>query len=192
MSSIPIRGLLHIVVGLSIPIAALFLPRIVLLISLGVVTFILLTVELLRFKVPSINRVFLRFYKPLLREKEISHLTGASYLFSASLLAFLVFPRDIAVLAISFMAVGDAVAALVGKRIGKRKLLGKTLEGDLASFISCLAVGFIFYSAGLELPLLTIVVGSVVAAIVEAVPIPINDNLTIPLLSGVVMTVMQI
>ncbi len=192
MSSIPIRGLLHIVVGLSIPIAALFLSRIVLLISLGVVTFILLTVELLRFKVPSINRVFLRFYKPLLREKEISHLTGASYLFSASLLAFLVFPRDIAVLAISFMAVGDAVAALVGKRIGKRKLLGKTLEGDLASFISCLAVGFIFYSAGLELPLLTIVVGSVVAAIVEAVPIPINDNLTIPLLSGVVMTVMQI
>lgn len=192
MSSIPIRVLLHIVVGLSISIAALFLPRIVLLISLGVVTFILLTVELLRFKVPNINRVFLRFYKPLLREKEISHLIGASYLFTASLLAFLVFPRDIAVLAISFMAVGDAVAAFVGKRIGKRKLLGKTLEADLASFISCLAVGFIFYSVGLELPLLTIVVGSVVAAVVEAMPIPINDNLTIPLLSGVVMTVMRI
>lgn len=180
------------VVGLSISITALFLPRIILLISLGVVTFTFLTIELLRFRVPGINRLFLWFYKPLLREREISHLTGVSYLFTASLLAFLVFPRDIAVLALSFMAVGDVVAAFVGKRVGKRKILGKTLEGDLASFISCLAVGFIFYYTGLDIPLLTILVGAVSAAIVEAIPLPINDNLTMPLLAGVVMTVMAV
>ena len=58
MSGILKRKLFHIVPGLSIPIAALFLPRIVLLISLGVGTFIFLTIELLRFRVPTINRWF--------------------------------------------------------------------------------------------------------------------------------------
>ena len=134
---------------------------------------------------------FLVFQAAAKRKRSIT-LNGASYLFIASLVAFLVFPRDIAVLALSFLAIGDPVATIVGKRIGKRKLLGKTLEGDSASFVSCLAVGFVFYYAGLDIPLLTILAGSVSAAIVEAIPLPINDNLTMPLLSGVVMTVRQI
>jgi len=186
------RELFHIFGGLSIPVAALFLPRVVLLISLGVVTFIFLTFELLRFRAPEMNRWFFWFFKPLLREKEVSRLTGSSYMLIASLVAFLVFPRDIAVLALSFLAVGDSMAAIVGQRLGQRKLLGKTLEGDLASLISCVAVGLVFYYAGLDIPLLTILVGSVSAAIVEAIPLPINDNLAMPLFAGVMMTIMQI
>ena len=110
----------------------------------------------------------------------------------ASLIAFLAFPRDIAVLALSFLAVGDPLATIVGKQIGKSKLLGKTLEGDLACFISCLAIGFVFYYVGLSVPLLTILAGAISATIVEAMPLPVNDNLTIPILAGAVMTVMQL
>ena len=110
----------------------------------------------------------------------------------ASLIAFLVFQRDIAVLALSFLAVGDPLATIAGKKIGKRKLLGKTLEGNLACFTSCVAIGSIFYYAGLNVPLLTILVGAIGATIMEALPLPINDNLTIPLFAGVVMAVMQI
>ncbi len=95
-------------------------------------------------------------------------------------------------LALSFLAVGDAVATIVGKYIGKRRFLGKTLEGDLACLISCVAIGFVFYYAGLSISLLTIFLGSVSATIMEAVPLPINDNLTMPLFAGVVMTVMQL
>jgi glycerol-3-phosphate acyltransferase PlsY len=186
------RGLFHIFGGLFIPIAALFLPRMVLLISLGVATFIFLVFELLRFRAPGINKWFFSFFKPLLREKEASRLTGASYMLVASLIAFLVFQRDIAVLALSFLAVGDPLATIVGTHIGKRKLLGKTLEGDLACFISCVAIGFVFHYAGLSIPLLTILLGSVGATIVEAMPLPINDNLTVPLFAGLVMTVTQL
>lgn len=186
------RGLFHIVAGLSIPIAALFLPRIVLLMSLGVVTFVFLAFELIRFKAPAINRWFLSFFKPLLRETETSRLTGISYMLVASLIAFLVFQRDIAILALCFLAVGDAVAAIVGKQMGKRKLLGKTVEGDLACFVSCVAIGFIFYYAGLNIRLLTALVGSAGATVVEAMPLPINDNLTMPLFAGLVMTLMQL
>ncbi len=50
MPAILKRELFHIVAGLSIPIAALFLPRIVLLISLGVGTFIFFTYHLGRLR----------------------------------------------------------------------------------------------------------------------------------------------
>lgn len=150
-----------------------------------------LTFELIRFRAPGINRWFSSFFKPLLREKEVSRLTGASYMLTASLIAFLLFPRDIAVLTFSFLAIGDPVAIIVGRWIGKRKLLGKTLEGDLACFISCVTIVFVFYYAGLNILLLTILAGSVGATIVEAVPIPINDNLTMPLFAGVVIMIMQ-
>ena len=186
------RGLSHIFSGLSVPVAALFLPRTALLVSLGVVTFIFLAFELLRFRAPGINRWFFLFFKPLLRGNEASRLTGASYMLIASLIAFLVFQRDIAMLALCFLAVGDAVATIVGKHIGKRRFLSKTLEGDLACFVSCVAIGFVFYYAGLNIRLLTTLVGSVGATIVEAMPLPINDNLTMPLFAGLVMTVMQL
>jgi len=117
------RGLFHIIGGLFIPIVALFLPRMVLIISLCVVTFIFLAFELIRFKAPAINRWFFAFFKPLLRETEASRLTGTSYMLIASLIAFLVFQRDIAVLALSFLAVGDPLATIVGKQIGTRRLL---------------------------------------------------------------------
>lgn len=178
--------------GLSIPIAALFLPRTVLIISLSAVTFVFLALELVRLKAPAVNSWFFSFFKPLLREKEVSRPTGASYLLVASLIAFLIFQRDIAVLALSFLAVGDPLAAIVGQRMGKRKLLSKTLEGDLACFISCIAIGSVFYYTGLGIPLPTILAGIVMATIVEAMPLPVNDNLAIPLLAGLVMTIMQI
>ncbi len=182
------RGLFHLFGALIVPVAALFLPRTVLLISLGVVTFIVVAFELIRLRAPGINRWFLSVFKPLLRREEASRLTGTSYILVASLIAFLVFPRDIAVVALVFLAVGDAMATIVGKQVGKTRLLGKkTLEGSLACFISCLVVGLIGYYAGLDVSLLAILVGSLGATIAEAIPLPINDNLILPLFAGLVM-----
>jgi dolichol kinase len=185
------RGLFHLFGALTLPIAALFLSKAVLLISLGVVTFIVVAIELIRLKVPGVNRLFLWLFKPLLRKEEASRLTGTSYTLVASLIAFLVFPRDIAVVALAFLAVGDAMATIVGKKIGKTRFLGKTLEGDLACFISCIVVGLIFYYAGLDISLLAILVGSLGATIAGAIPLPVNDNLILPLFAGLVMLVVQ-
>ena len=183
------RGLFHIFGGLVIPITALFLPRVVFLSSLGAATFIFLAFELLRLRTTTVNRWFLFYFKPLLREEESSRLTGASYVLISSLFAFLVFPRDVAIVALSFLAVGDALGTIIGKSWGRRKLWGKTLEGDLSCFVACLVTGSIFHYAGLGVSLLAVLAGSVAATLMEAVPLPINDNLTIPLLAVVVMTV---
>lgn len=69
MSSILKRALFHIFVGLSIPIAALFLPTMVLLLALGSATGVFLTVDLIRLRAPGVNRWFLWLFKALLREK---------------------------------------------------------------------------------------------------------------------------
>ena len=186
------RGLFHMLGGLFICIAGLFLPGMFVVISLCLATAIFLSFELIRIKSPAINRWFFSFFKLLVREGESSRLTGTSYMLIAALIAFLVFPRDIAALGLAFLAVGDSMATIVGKKIGRRKFLGKTLEGNLACFTCCVVVGLVFYYAGLGVPLLTILLGALCATVVEAMPLPVNDNLTIPLLSGAVMTVMQL
>jgi len=155
------------------------------------VTFTFLAFEVIRLRAPGINRWFFSHFKPLLREREASRLTAASYALVASLAALLAFQRDIAVLALSFLAVGDPLATIVGKEVGRRKLLSKTLEGDLACFISCVAVGLVSYYAGSSIRPLTIAAGVVSATVVEAIPLPVDDNLAMPLSAGLMMTVMQ-
>jgi glycerol-3-phosphate acyltransferase PlsY len=193
MSSTLKRALVHVFLGLSISISALSFHTMVLPLALGVATSVFLAVDVTRLRAPGINRWFLWLFKPVLREKEMSHLTGASYMLLASIIALLAFPRDIAVLALSFLAVGDVVATLVGQWAGRRKFLGKSLEGELACFIACVAIGFgfNFYYAGLNFTLPTIILGSVCATLAEALPLPIDDNLTMPLFAGVVMTILQ-
>jgi len=186
------RGLFHTFAGLSIPIAALFLSQMVMLISVGVVTLIFLLIEVLRLQNPAVNRLFLLILKAIVREEETSRLTGASYMLTASLIAISVFQTDIAVLALTFLAVGDPLATIIGKRWGRKRLFGKTLEGDLACLVSCIAVGFVFQQVGVDVPWPTILLGALSATVAQAVSLPINDNLTIPLFSGLIMTVWPI
>jgi phytol kinase len=182
--------------ALIIPIAALFLPRTALLIALGAIIVIFLPFEFIRLRVPVVNRWFLYVFKPLLRAEEASRFTGTGYTLVGALIAFLVFPRDIAIVAVSFLAVGDPMATMVGKWVGRTRLYGKgktgkvkTLEGSLACLIACLIVGFIFYFAGLDVGWLAVLVGALGATVAEGIPLPfpLNDNLIIPLFAGLVM-----
>jgi glycerol-3-phosphate acyltransferase PlsY len=123
----------------------------------------------------------------MLREEELSGLTTSNYVLLAALVSYIVFGRDIAVLAVSFLAIGDVAAAIVGQRMGRTKLFGKALEGDLACFFSCLVIGFALYYAGLHVGSRTVILGAVGATIGQAIQMPVDDNLTLPLFAGVLM-----
>jgi len=181
------RHLWHVSASLSIVLALWFLPKIPLLISLGSVTFLFLAFELTRLRVSSINRQFISNFGAMLRDEELSGLTTSNYVLIAALISYIAFGRDIAVLSVSFLAIGDVAAAVVGRQIGRTRLFGKALEGDLACFFSCLATGFILSYAGLEVGALTVFVGAVGATIGQAIQTPVDDNLTLPLLAGVLM-----
>lgn len=186
------RRLWHLSSGLCIALAAWFLPDTILLVSLGAITFLFLAFEILRLNTPRINNWFFSRFGSLLRDGERSSVTTSSYVLIAALMGYLFFGREIAVLSVSFLAVGDVAAGVVGGWIGRTRLFGKALEGDLACFFACLAAGFILhYCAGLHVGMVPILVGSVAATVGQAIRNPaVDDNLTLPLLAGVAMAAM--
>ena len=154
---------------------------------MGILALISLGLDLMRFRIAGLNQLFLRWLAPLLKHDEDRKITGASYMLAAALIAFLVFDRQVAVLALFFLALGDPAAALVGSRMPGPRLLGKSPGGTAAfgavSMLVVLALsltGVIDYHWGM-------LVGVVVAALVELAPLPVDDNLTIPLASGAAM-----
>ena len=181
------RRLFHALTGLGIIALALLLSRFALIILLGTMTIILLAVELVRRKSPEVNKWVISWFGWLMRDEESQRLTGTSYFLVATAVLFSVFPREIAILALAFLTLGDPVAAIVGRRFGGRKLGGKTILGSLACFVSCLVAGFALSWVAPLTPV-QILTGSACAALAEAVPLPVNDNLTIPLFSAGAMT----
>lgn len=114
--------------------------------------------------------------------------TGATYLFISTIICIAVFPRNIAFLSLSFLAIGDTFAAIVGIIFGKRKLLGtkKSLEGSIACFISSFIFALFYINPAIAF------LGAFSATIAEFSRIPVDDNIKIPLLAGVVMSVFSI
>jgi glycerol-3-phosphate acyltransferase PlsY len=89
--------------------------------------------------------------------------------------------------AILFNIFGDLFATVIGKSYGKIKILsGKTLEGSFSCFASMLLVA-VWSHYILSLPMIAGLVGAIAGTIIELVPLKLNDNLTIPILSGAVM-----
>lgn len=157
--------------------------------TLAFVTFIFIIVDYIRLHIGSIKKMFLLLFGQLLRRSELYSLTGGSYLLLASLVAILIFPNPgVYISAISFLVIGDTVAALFGLRFGKTRLFRKTLAGTLACLISCLVIAYVVSrlpNKSLSLPIG--IIGAFTATLVEALPVEVNDNVVIPILSGAVM-----
>ena len=122
------------------------------------------------------------------REHEKTAFSGATWVFIASTISIAAFPKEIAVISLVFMAIGDTTAGLIGRKIGKIKFYNKTLEGAFAGFVMCLIIGLLM---DLDLPNIVIIFGALSAMIIEIIPVSIDDNLRIPLFSGTIMYTMS-
>ncbi|MCK5051344.1 MAG: phosphatidate cytidylyltransferase [Candidatus Cloacimonetes bacterium] len=143
-----------------------------------------LIIEIARIEHKTFKRIFYNLVGILLRKHEIHNFTGATYLMMSALLCIGFFPADIAVVSLAFLAIGDTLAALVGIPLGKRKILNtsKSLEGSLACFAGCFVFGLFFLNPVVAL------IGAFTATVAEFSRIPIDDNIKIPIISGLVMS----
>ncbi len=149
-------------------------------------TCLFLFIDVIRNKFPFIKIFFIKIFGKMLRNHEIKgKLTGATWVMIASLLTISLFPKNIAILSLVFMSLGDTFAALVGRKFGKVAFFNKTFEGFLGGLLPCIIIAFYFNS----LPLYVSIVGAFSAMIIEIVPIPIDDNLSIPVFSASAMTI---
>jgi len=154
------------------------------LIILTVVSFL---IDGLRLNQPRVRTFFFLFFGRLVRDHERYNLLGATYLLLSSLICVYAFEKPVAVAALAFLILGDTVAALVGKSIGRVRVFGKTVEGSAACFAACLVVGYLIP----ELTLKQTIAGAAMATLIELLPVPLDDNLRIPLAAGFAMTLLQ-
>ena len=155
------------------------------------ITVIFIVFDTFRIEHRTFKKFYQNFFGIILRKHELNDFTGAVYVMVSAVICIAIFPGNIAFMALSFLAIGDTMAAIVGIRFGKRKLPGqqKSVEGSIACFLSTFVFGVLFYIFDLQLglSLVTIMVGAVTATLAEAWHIRFDDNFKIPLLSGMVM-----
>jgi glycerol-3-phosphate acyltransferase PlsY len=149
---------------------------------------LVLTLDLMRLNIPSLNRIILTKFSSFIRANEEHRLTGTGpYVLGIGLTLFL-YRMDIAAAAICFLAFGDVAATTIGERYGRTKIGNKSLEGSLAFVAAAVSAGLLLPLVGLAVAPGIILIGALVAAGAELMPLPINDNLVIPLVSGGVMS----
>jgi dolichol kinase len=142
--------------------------------------------DLLRIHDHRVTRFFRKFLGEIIREHERFNLLGSTYLLIAALIAVAAFPQPLAAAALGFAVLGDGLAAMVGKAWGRTRVFNKTIEGALGCLVGCLAWSLFLAGAGF-VPLSVAVAGAFVATLVEILPIPLDDNLGIPLFAGFAM-----
>ncbi|MGE0712873.1 MAG: diacylglycerol/polyprenol kinase family protein [Planctomycetota bacterium] len=158
---------------------------------LGSIAAIFVTLDVLRFFVPSLNKKVKRDFGPFMRDYELDGISGSSWFFIAGLITIAAFYKPAAALGMLYLAVGDPIASAVGVKWGRIKLPGgKSLEGSLALTLICalagtalltLRFGYAPYAAaGVAC------VAALAAAFAEWCPInkKMDDNFTVPIFTG--------
>ena len=151
-----------------------------------------LALDLARFNLDWLNRIFTGMLAPLLKADEAGHITGATYLVIAALLVYVLYGKEVAIPVMFFLSLGDPAAALVGRPMPGPRILGKSPVGTAM---------FIGVGAGAAAVLIAangidhhwgIWVGAAVAGVAELASVPPDDNLAVPLLAGTAMHFMGV
>ncbi len=152
-----------------------------------------LLVEVVRLKNPVVNSICLKVFAPLIRVNEVHHTTGVPYFAASTLISAVIFPKPVAVLALLFLTFGDPIASFFGILFKNRSIAiypGKSFQGTAAAFIVCALISRIYLHSlalqGVDLIRLTLL-GGFAGALAELIPLDIDDNFTIPLVSGFIM-----
>lgn len=164
-------------------------PLILFLGSLVLSTF--LGMDLLRRVFPRLNRLWVDgTFGMISRPGEAHRIPAATWFLGALVLGVLVLPKHAIELGAVVLAVGDPVASLVGKRWGKRKLVGeKSFAGTIAFALSAALAGFAFLGlvhpslGAAEMAQIAILAG-LAGALAEVSSDRIDDNATVPLMAG--------
>lgn len=155
------------------------------LLGLAVTAFLF---ELLRLRNPKINQLALVIMKPVMRESERNSVSGLPFYALGVSLALFFFPERIAILSILFLIFADPIASFIGILYGRDKILpNKSLQGTIAAFLVCyiatIIYGLVYVGPSMNL-LVFAVAGGIIGCFSEMCSQFVDDNLCIPVVSG--------
>lgn len=142
--------------------------------------------ETVRLRNRAFNQWLIGRFAGIHREKELIRPSGIFWtMLGCFLTALLVAERDIVIAAMLYLTVGDGLAGFVGRTWGRLRIGNKSVEGSLACFLGAWMVGALVLTPSVGRP--EILFGAILVTVLEALPIPPDDNLTLPLLSGLAL-----
>ena len=180
------RKIFHLL-NMVIPLIHVYFikDRMEMLIFLSLMLIFCFFIEVLRTQYFILHKFFKKYLHFMMRDSEKEgEITGATWVFAGSLFTIILIPKPFCIIALFFLAVGDTFAALVGMNYPFLKIGRKTLSGSIACFVTCCIIGLLF-SFGLITS--TIMFGAFIATLTELSSMKINDNLSIPIFSGLSM-----
>ncbi len=173
--------------------AGIFMPVIAGLIGVPVVATIIIGIavlytasELYRLEgrtIPVISAVT----RHAASQSELYGFAAAPLYFAIGIVAtLLLFPNLAGAAAIAMFCLGDSAASIFGGSISTSLPFnkGKTWEGSLAGFFFAFLGGMFFVS-----PLLALA-GAAIAMTIEVLPLPVNDNVLVPIITGAALTLL--
>lgn len=153
------------------------------------------SVEVARLRIPKVNEVVMILMGPFMRESERNHVSGFPFYALGASISLLLFEEKVAILSILFLIFSDPISSFFGILLGRDKILpNKSLQGSLAGFITCYVVALFYlrhYGHDSLAALGFALCGGIVGAISELLSVFIDDNLTIPVVSGFGLTLIN-
>ena len=120
-------------------------------------------------------------------QSELYGFAAAPLFYAAGILfTLLFFPFPASAAAIAIFTLGDSIASIFGGSLGIRLPFnkGKTLEGSLSGFAFAFLAGSLFVAPWIA------AIGAAIAMFVECLPVPINDNVLIPITTATAVALM--
>lgn len=161
------------------------------LVLIGVIVLLFLALDLLRLFSKNINIFFFEKIKRMYKSKEYKKFSSITLFLVSNFLTVLLFEKSIAILAVGFIIFGDFFSKFFGLHFGRTKIFDKSLQGCLAHLCACLISGYVFLHY-ISFPIPIFLTGAVVAAIVECLPLGVDDNFSVGLISASTMYVFQL
>ena len=173
-------------------ILGMFISRRDVLLVVGGVLSTLLVLELLRMTVPMLEKALHREMLSgtrLLRETERETVSSFTLFLLGVFVTLLLSREYVAYASLGFLSIGGMTVRIVDTNYGKTRLFKRsrtTDQGVLAFLAVSVSVAYFLWIAG-ALPLWIGLVGAAIATLAELLPIQVNDNLSVPVVSGAVM-----
>ncbi len=190
-----LRKSIHLA-GMLFPVAYYFLGRFTVLFWLSPIVIVTLQFEWMRL------RGYISYPAVLLRPSEEHRVAGYVYSIIAAFIVIALFPKTIAIAAITMAVLGDLSSGIAGAVWGKKanvrqmRLPIKPVPIMLVMLLVSFSTGYLAaHAPGLApLPVYSVALGALGATLADGVPWQIrghvfDDNLTIPLVSAMLMLV---
>ncbi len=176
--------------ALVIPIGYYLLGRTISLAVLIPATVAMVIIDVGRLRDWRIWHAVKWFIRPMIRhnEQEGADFTGATYILTTACAVIALYSSPVAVASLGFIIMGDPAAVLVGKSCGRHFYGRKTVEGSLGFLAMAILVALVVPG----LPLTVSLIGAVVATVTEGLSTKIDDNTSVPLISGLVMQLLLV